>query len=521
MDVILYSKISKINTELHGGSSETETEVLLSSLTKSNFRIMSNGWWASLNNAGYIVPLTSDIEKISIKGHASRTSYYAFLPAYNPVNAEDANIIGHDGTPTNVESGSTVTENVPATAKFLFIGRMDGNGYNIDPQFFKITSLNVTKGIADQVNEMQNGESVEHNGSYYQTVEGNFKAGSCWRLKLYNTNASYAEIKALTDASDVSTAETQFNLFKDNEVIWSPLKDYEAIRYGVDGSSSLSINDCSSIYDEIERKVFYCGASREYTKLIDAINEAEKYMGSILYVDEGTYDLVTEFGSAYFAGITNESMPGITLKNRIHIIFSPNSYVTCHYTGDNEKVLKNFSPFNCGQYGFTIENLNLSSSRVRYAIHDERNGKTELCKSHYINCNIIHDNTQNEEWTSYSCIGGGLGSNHEVIIENCVFESVVGSGETVHGCVYYHPSNDTGNPDFAAKVTVKDNYFVTGTLELSGSRTDASIDTVVIFTNNSVEYNAANAQNGIYFSGNQSYQGTHYNIKAWNNEMRQ
>ena len=379
-----------------------------------------------------------------------------------------------------------------------------------------------SKTVGDKFTENEEGVTTSYSGSYTQVREGNFTAGSYWRLKLVSTTSTvqYTEIKGIVDKTDTSVSETQFNLPVGKDVIWSPVKDYEAIKYAVNGSCVLEINDCSSVFDSIERKIFYCGPSRQYTKLIDAIEAAERYMGSVLYVDAGTYDLVEEFGEDYFANITTESMPGILLKNRIHIIFSPNSYVTCHYTGSNTNVLTNFSPFNAGQYGFTMENLNLSSSRVRYAVHDERNGKTEFCQSKYINCKMKHDNTDNPSWSSYSCIGGGLGSNHEVMIENCIFESVLASGETAHGVVYYHPSNDSNNHSFAAKLTLKDSYFVNGTLALDGARTDASIDTVVIFTNNSIEYYAGNASNGIFFNGSQAYQGTHYDIRAWNNDIR-
>ena len=522
LGVATEESVNTLSIKIDGGETDVTTEVSLSSLTKANFRIMSNGYYTSQNNAGYCVPITSDMEKISIKGNASKTSYYAFLSSYEPSNGSKAAIIGNSGNPTTITSGSTVTESVPATATYLFIGRLDGNGYSIDPQVFNTIKTEDVKGLIEKVKEIESGASVSYTGSYFQIREGNFKAGSVWRLLFTDTSASYVEITALTDASDTSTAETQFLLYKDEEALWSPLKNYEAIRYGVNGSCKLTINDCSSIYDKIERKVFYCGASRKYTKLIDAIKEAEKYMGSVLYVDAGTYDLVTEFGADYFSGITSaDSMPGIVLKNRIHIIFSPNSRVVCNYTGDNQYVLQNFSPFNAGQYGFILENLNLSSSRTRYAIHDERNGKTEQCVSKYINCNIKQDNSGNASWGSYCTIGGGLGANHEVVIENCTFESVPRSGTTVHGTVSYHPSNNGSSTDFACELVVKNSYFKTGTIELSGSRTDAQNDTTVIITGNSFEYDAANASTGIYYSGNQSYQGTHYNVYAWNNEIRQ
>lgn len=509
---------AELETIVNGGQTEVEIDIPLTSFTVSAFRIMSNGYWASQNNAGYVIELDGDVQSVRIKGNTTHATYFVFLSSYAPVNGQKAPIVG---TITTLSLDGTESVDVPEDGAYLFVSRQDGNGYNIAPQFVKFTTITAQEGLADNLETLEDGKSVEYTGSYYQVRAGDFKKGSIWRLLLSDATAEYTEITALTDASDTSTAETQFNLYTGKEVIWSPRKNYEAIRYGVNGSCKLTINDCTSIYDKVEHKIFYCGESRQYTKLIDAIAIAEQYMGSILYVDAGIYDLVDEFGAEYFANLSSaSSMAGIVLKNRIHIIFSPNSRVVCNYTGDNEYVLTNFSPFNVGQYGFVVENLNLESSRTRYAIHDERNGGTEQCVSHYINCNIKQDNSGNATWSSYCCIGGGLGANHEVYIENCTFESIARIGTVVHGTVSYHPSN-ASSTDYACELVVKDSYFVTGTVELSGSRTDAQNDTTVIVTNNSFEYNSANSPSGIYYSGAQSYQGAHYNVRAWNNENRQ
>lgn len=514
--------IEILQTSINGGIAEVSTEISLTSFNTDNFRIMpSNGYWAATTGAGgYYMEIPSGVIKVSIKGNASYTSYYAFLSSYSPSNAAKAPILNTGGIPTTITLGEISTSDVPSTATHIFISKIDGSGHNLDPQTISFIKNEQILGVVRDMEEFEKGVSTTQSANYYQNYIEDFSKGSYWRLKLTDTNASTVEIKGLVDSTVNTNGEVQVILNKDEDVLWSPLKDYEAIRYGVNGTCKLVVNDCSSIYDRIERKIFYCGESREYTKLIDAIKAAERYMGSILYVDDGTYDLISEFGTSFFSSYGSGSTPGIILKNRIHIIFSPNSYVICHYEGDNTYVLQNFSPFNCGQYGFILENLNLSSSRVRYGIHDERNGKTEFCQSKYINCRITHDNTNNEAWTSHSCIGGGLGSNHEVIIENCIFDSIVASGTVATSTVYYHPSSDSNNSSFAAKLVVKDNYFETGTLMLDGSRSDASIDTIVIFTNNSIPTINANSASGIYYSGSQSYQGTHYIVRAWNNEIR-
>ena len=478
----------------------------------------------------YWIKSGNEVKKSAVSGMTAYAKVFVPAGTYFCARISGANtFIQNANDPTDIKTRNLLTANT------------DGS-YTIDYDFYIYASHTISDGaegywatttltggapvegrynVSDDVSMIENGNTVSYTGSWNQTRLGDFKQGTYWKIKLVSYGQTSAiEFKGLPDATDASTNDTLFTLKAGQEILWSPLKNYEAIRYGANGSCTIEINDCTSIYDKLERKAFYCGANREYTKLIDAISAAEMYMGAILYVDAGTYDLVQEFGDDYFAGIATEAMPGIVLKNRIHIVFSPNSRVVCHYEGNNDKVLTNFSPFNCGQFGFTLENLNLDSSRTRYAIHDERNGGTEQCLSRYINCNVKQDNSQNATWGSYCCIGGGLGANHEVMIENCTFESVARDGTVVHGTVSYHPSNKAST-DFACELVVKDNYFVTGTLEISGSRTDAVNDTTVIVTNNSFEYHAANAESGIYYSGNPTYQGSHYNIRSWNNEIRQ
>jgi hypothetical protein len=54
----------------------------------------------------------------------------------------------------------------------------------------------------------------------------------------------------------------------------------------------------------------------DYTTLIDAIKDAEKQYGSVVYVNSGIYDLVSELGSTYVEW-ASESQRGIYLKNGI------------------------------------------------------------------------------------------------------------------------------------------------------------------------------------------------------------
>jgi len=230
--------------------------------------------------------------------------------------------------------------------------------------------------------------------------------------------------------------------------------------------------------------VFYCGATRELSTLKAGIEKATSYMDSVLYVDAGVYDLVDEFGDDYFENLTSASeRSGLQLKNRVHIVFSPNSKVISHYTGDNQYAQSLYSPFNCYDYGFTIENLTLECSRCRYAIHDERNGGTEQCQSKYLNCKITFDNSENDYWRSEYIIGGGLGSNHEVVIDGCYF---IGTNPDIGGhSVYYHQSNSLSNPNFRNYIRVNNCYFSIGIMQISVSRTDGTENTTFMICNNS------------------------------------
>ena len=271
------------------------------------------------------------------------------------------------------------------------------------------------------------------------------------------------------------------------------------------------VNDVSNI-----QHVFYCGTGRELSTLKAGIEKATQYMDSILYVDPGTYDLVSEFGQTWFDSLTDVDLAGIVLKNGIHVIFSPNSKVVSNYSGSNQYAQSKYSPFNVGEYGFTMENLNLECSRCRYAVHDERNAASEQYHSIYKNCKMSIDNSDNAYWTSHHCIGGGLGANAQILIENCLFESDVSDNRWG---VYYHIPNNSNVSSYRAIVVIKDNYFITGAITLddvASTPTSTSDDSEFIITNNSfpVKYAGTDDQ-GVYNALTKSYK-----LRDWANSFR-
>lgn len=180
------------------------------------------------------------------------------------------------------------------------------------------------------------------------------------------------------------------------------------------------------------------GTGQEFTSLKEGIEAATKYYGSKVFVSDGTYDLITEFGSDFFENMGSGTQQGINLKNGISIVFSSNSKVVCNYQGDNENVLSYFSPFYFGDgTDIYIEGLNLESNNTRYGIHDELANNAFTSTHTYINCSIKHDSTN----TWYlQAIGGGLGKSTTIIIRDSYFKS---SSPTNGGTVSWHNSSNS------------------------------------------------------------------------------
>lgn len=180
-------------------------------------------------------------------------------------------------------------------------------------------------------------------------------------------------------------------------------------------------------------KTFYCGSSREYTTLKSVVEEATKYMDSIVYVDAETFDLVEEFGNTYLESYAQEFACGLFLKNRIHLIFAEGSKVVFNYTGSNSYIHRWFSPFNSGQYGFTLENCRIESTNCRYSVHDERASQSDAYHNIYKRCSMTHV-SDGTDWTTNIAIGGGLGIHGDVLIEDGYFNG----GGTID--ISYHNS---------------------------------------------------------------------------------
>lgn len=356
--------------------------------------------------------------------------------------------------------------NVLANTKIYF-------GGILDQDFRGITNANMTLKIE------------EYNSSDEKVVEHSYPVlSSLWQVMSFTSDSNTTKIKVILNANSASFDYTIEMLKKYNNKLYVGYTPISAIdmyypKYLMYSQEELEkkFEGTNQKIKEIERHIFYVGSTRLYTKIKDAIAEAVKYMDSIVYVDSGTYDLISEFGDDYFSGITGDSTSlGIILKNRVKVIFSSNSKVTCHYKGTNKNVCMYFQCFRPSTYGGSLVNLNLEASRIRYPIHDERIQNTDQYINEYINCDIEFDNTKNEYWSAKQCIGGGLGTNGQITIKNCSFNTKFSeTPSSPYGVVSYH---NTGASSGKSKIDVDGCYFgdkQTFRLSYYGSSKDISV----------------------------------------------
>lgn len=250
--------------------------------------------------------------------------------------------------------------------------------------------------------------------------------------------------------------------------------------------------------------------SGDFTKLTEGINEAMKSYGTKVIVKQGTYDLVSEYTTAYLDSLSGGDF-GIMLGNGINLVFAPTAYVTFDYDGDNTWIIANFSPFNtANDLGYTIDGLNCVARNCRYILHDDpRPGaKTKYSYNTIKNCYFeLYSSPSYPSWVNHQIIGGGCGDSTAVVIENCIFNDHF-TGVSKYNAVSYHNST-SGSADYESKITVKDSYFADGnTIGFEGYGS-ATSKTKVIVTNNSLQngsadiaYNSSSADNMTLYSWN-------------------
>lgn len=208
--------------------------------------------------------------------------------------------------------------------------------------------------------------------------------------------------------------------------------------------------------DDKKEYVVDINGGGDYTSFVAALKDLENVKDCKVRVKKGVYNIIAELGNDYFTNYTNDKGP--LIGNGISIQFEAGAKIVCHYEGSNTTFLSTFSPLNYNAAkgcGFVIDGLDIDVSRCRYCIHDESNSSALAYKNVYKNCRMKMDNSDNEEWHSRQCIGGGLGQDSIIEISGCTFYSVSTSERPNAGAVTYHNS---GASSGRSNVIVRDCY---------------------------------------------------------------
>lgn len=204
------------------------------------------------------------------------------------------------------------------------------------------------------------------------------------------------------------------------------------------------------------KPTIYVGSGQQFTRIRDGVEFAVQFKDATVVVRAGNYDLVSEFQTEINASTSTNF--GVVIENGVHIIFETAANVTANYTGSDTNILNNFSPFIAGSNsgGFTLENLNISTKNTRYCVHDDLGDSDIVSFNKYINCRMVHDDTENTIKSYPQCIGGGFGNHTYVEIRNCYFKSL-GSESYPNPLVSYH--NSYSYQYAKSNVIISNSYF--------------------------------------------------------------
>ncbi len=353
------------------------------------------------------------------------------------------------------------------------------------------TTLTIEGGLAEakatgeaigSLKEDLDNKTLNYTKEYYNTIDSMWVGQKQFDVSsnsiLDNVSARYTKLDV--HQGDIIYLYGKYNMYLD---MWAcvgngEIKSYFRPSYNTNDNVSIKINiedGVDTLYINLpfdntnghiiawyKNMILHVGNYDydEYNSLTKAIADGVKRKNTIIYVDDGTYDLIEEiknyYGSNFFDEFNDTSMRGISLRNGIRLIFNPNSAVYCLYDGTNENVQTLFSAFYPNDYGCYIENMNLYTKNIRYSIHDERDGSSIKNHNIYKNCHIEHDSSETS-WGPHQCIGGGFGKSSNIEIINCYFKSV--------GCdwaVSYHNDNVLGHTGYKSKVNMHNCYFEEG-----------------------------------------------------------
>ena len=371
-------------------------------------------------------------------------------------------------------------------------------GSNIEESYFGLEPVDIT-----QMNNNLRNVYNSIDGLNY-LVKENVIHGSVWTnenggIYVASNNARFPAFTLPKGIYNVEGVDRTFSYYKtisgSHGNISEPrliLNEEATIYFSAKSNSETDINACKLYRPSASNHEITIGINEEYTTLKSGIEKAVSIGNCTVYVKDGVYDIIQEYGgNSYFENLTENEVyknPGLVLGNNIHVIFSSGAKVVCNYTGNNQYVKKHFAPFNADtrtlQMGmssdFVIENCICEASNVKYVVHDEYNGFDVTYKHIYRNCKFKLDNTNNEYIDTQSSFGGGCGTYGYIELDGCnvivvPINGVIGTGISWHNANNNYACTDVSNNRLFIK-----NCVTNGSISFAAYGTSETTSTMTI-----------------------------------------
>ena len=212
-------------------------------------------------------------------------------------------------------------------------------------------------------------------------------------------------------------------------------KPYES--YGVKMESSCLSNDNIemikrkiglSVGNEIIVKKDGTGDFNNPVDATNSITDSSENNVYNVYIYEGEYDIIECLGGSKFLNTITESSgerSGWLIPDYVNLIGVGNVTLKGEIPDNIATRLHStkISTINC-HFNSELHNLTVTAKNLRYAIHDERNGRIDKKIKRVVkNCKIEHFGNKGGLWASPSAYGGGSGSHGEYLFENTTFKS--------------------------------------------------------------------------------------------------
>ena len=164
---------------------------------------------------------------------------------------------------------------------------------------------------------------------------------------------------------------------------------------------------------------------------MNAIHDSAKNNQYNVYINSGTYDIMTELGGeSYFNTITSDMDAmecGLVIPDYVNLYGIGDVIFKGEIPSDkaNSLLSTKISTINSNKNNI-IENITFTAKNLRYACHDETSANVNLMyrKRTIRNCRFIHYDNDSGLWSSIHGYAAGLMGGDEILFENCEFSSV-------------------------------------------------------------------------------------------------